>query len=124
MIMVPKRMFFTKGVGFHKEELRSFELALRNAGIAICNLVPVSSIFPPGCKIISRTQGIKELVPGAITYTVLARCCTSEPRRQLASTIGLALPADKSHYGYLSEHHAFGLTEKEGGGYPGDLAAA
>src|ERR1700727_1331818 len=45
--MVPKRMFFTKGVGKHRERLTSFELALRDAGIAAQNLVRVSSIFPP-----------------------------------------------------------------------------
>ncbi len=43
--MVPKRIFFTKGVGKHKERLTSFELALRDAGIAAQNLVRVSSIF-------------------------------------------------------------------------------
>ena len=32
-LLVPKKMFFTKGVGSHKHELRSFELALRDAGI-------------------------------------------------------------------------------------------
>ena len=42
---VPKEMFFTKGVGKHREKLTSFELALRSAGIAACNLVRVSSIF-------------------------------------------------------------------------------
>ena len=46
---VPKEMFFTKGVGKHREKLTSFELALRSAGIAACNLVRVSSIFPPNC---------------------------------------------------------------------------
>ncbi|MFH1622196.1 MAG: pyruvoyl-dependent arginine decarboxylase, partial [Candidatus Omnitrophota bacterium] len=64
--MVPTKVFFTKGVGTHKEELRSYELALKDAGIEKCNLVNVSSIFPPGCKIISKSEGIKELalVPG------------------------------------------------------------
>ena len=32
--LVPKKMFFTKGVGRHKEYLQSFEMALRDAGIA------------------------------------------------------------------------------------------
>jgi arginine decarboxylase len=32
--MVPKKLFFTKGKGTHKERLTSFELALRDAGIA------------------------------------------------------------------------------------------
>src|SRR6266404_4411099 len=33
--MIPKKCFFTKGVGVHKEKLASFELALRSAGLAI-----------------------------------------------------------------------------------------
>ena len=121
---VPKKLFFTKGVGTHKEELHSFELALRDAGIEKCNLVQVSSIFPPGCKVISKAQGLTELEAGAITYCVMSRCCSQEPRRLLASSVGLAIPADKKTYGYISEHHAFGRTEKETGDYAEDLAAA
>lgn len=122
--LVPRRLFFTKGVGIHKEELRSFELALRDAGIEKCNLVQVSSILPPRCKIISRTQGQKELIPGAITFCVLAKCSSNEPRRLIAASIGCAIPSEKSLYGYLSEHHGFGQTEKEAGDYAEDLAAA
>lgn len=121
---VPRKLFFTKGVGVHKEELRSFELALRDAGIEKCNLVPVSSILPPRCKIISRTQGLKELVPGGITFCVLSKCSTNEPRRLIAASIGCAIPSDRNLYGYLSEHHAYGQTEKEAGDYAEDLAAA
>ncbi len=123
-LWVPRKLFFTKGVGVHKEELRSFELALRDAGIEKCNLVTVSSILPPRCKIISRTQGLRELVPGGITFCVLAKCSTNEPRRLIAASIGCAIPSEKSLYGYLSEHHAFGQTEKEAGDYAEDLAAA
>jgi arginine decarboxylase len=121
---LPRKMFLTKGVGSHKEELHSFELALRDAGIEKCNLVQVSSIFPPGCKVISKTQGLKELQTGAITFCVMSRCCSNEPRRLLASAVGLAIPADKKAYGYISEHHAFGKTEKEAGDHAEDLAAA
>ena len=122
--LVPRRLFFTKGVGTHKEELRSFELALRDAGIEKANLVHVSSILPPRCKIISRTQGLKELTPGGITFCVLARCSTNEPRRLIVASIGCAIPSDRNQYGYLSEHHAYGQTEKEAGDYAEDLAAA
>ena len=122
--LVPRKLFFTKGVGTHKEELRSFELALRDAGIEKCNLVHVSSILPPRCKIISRSQGLKELTPGGITFCVLARCSTNEPRRLIAASIGCAIPSDRNQYGYLSEHHAYGQTEKEAGDYAEDLAAA
>lgn len=120
---VPTKIFFTKGVGKHKEYLSSFELALRAAGIEICNLVTVSSIFPPNCKRITKEEGLKELQPGQITFSVMARNATNEPNRLIASSIGVALPADSNTYGYLSEHHPFGQTEKVAGEYAEDLAA-
>ena len=123
-LLVPRRMFFTKGVGQHKFELRSFELALRDAGIEKYNLVKVSSIYPPNCQIISRNEGLKQLVPGMLAFCVMARCASNEPHRLIAASIGAAIPADKSAYGYLSEHHAYGETEKVAGEYAEDLATA
>ena len=120
---IPSKIFFTKGVGRHKEYLASFELALRSAGIEICNLVAVSSIFPVGCKRITKEQGVKFLSPGQITHCVMARNSTNEPNRLIASSIGVALPKDKKAYGYLSEHHPYGQTEKNSGDYAEDLAA-
>ena len=122
-LLVPKKAFFTKGVGVHKDELRSFELALRDAGIEKCNLVNVSSIFPPNCKQISKKEGLKLLIPGQITFCVMSRCATHEARRLLAASIGCAFPSDPNAYGYISEHHAFGQNEKQAGDYAEDLAA-
>ncbi|MBT0159714.1 arginine decarboxylase, pyruvoyl-dependent [Candidatus Bathyarchaeota archaeon A05DMB-2] len=121
--MIPKYFFLTKGVGRHKEQLQSFELALRDAGIHYCNLVNVSSIVPPGCKMVSREQGLKMVQPGEITFVVLARNATNEPHRLLASSIGVAIPSIKNQYGYLSEHHSFGQTDDKAGDYSEDLAA-
>jgi arginine decarboxylase len=121
--MVPKRIFLTKGVGKHKERLTSFELALRDAGIASQNLVRVSSIFPPNCKLITRTQGLKFLNHGEVVFAVVAENSTREPHRLLASSIGLAIPADRNTYGYLSEHHSFGETDDVAGDYAEELAA-
>lgn len=117
-------MFFTKGLGTHREELRSFELALRNAGIEKCNLVHISSILPPGCKIIRKREGLKQLVPGMVTFCVMARCSSNEKHRLLAASIGCAIPTNKRTYGYLSEHKAYGESEKIAGDYAEDLAAA
>lgn len=116
-------MFFTKGVGKHKERLESFELALRDAGIEKYNLVRVSSILPPGCKVVSREAGLKELSPGQIVHCVLSDNLSNEPMRLVAASIGCAIPADKRQYGYLSEHHSFGETEERAGDYAEDLAA-
>jgi arginine decarboxylase len=121
--MIPKCFFLTKGVGKHKEQLQSFELALRNAGIQFCNLVNVSSIVPPGCEMIPREQGLKMVQPGEITFAVIARNATCEPHRLLASSIGVAIPSIKDDYGYLSEHHSFGQTDESAGDYAEDLAA-
>ncbi len=120
---IPTKIFFTKGVGRHKDYLSSFEAALRSAGIEKCNLVTVSSIYPPGCKIISKQQGLKEISAGQITFAVMARNSTNEPNRLIASSIGVVIPADGKHYGYLSEYHPYGVKEKIAGDYAEDLAA-
>jgi arginine decarboxylase len=116
-------MFFTKGVGKHREKLTSFELALRSAGIAACNLVRVSSIFPPRCKLVSRTEGVKELRPGQVTFAVMSENSTREPHRLIAASVGVAIPSDRNAFGYLSEHHSFGETEEVAGEYAEELAA-
>lgn len=123
-MFVPKRVFFTKGVGTHKEELTSFELALRDAGIEKFNLVQVSSIFPPAAKIVPKTVGLKKLSPGQVVFCVMSKLSSNEPRRLMASSVGCAIPTDRKLYGYLSEHHAHGENDKTAGDYAEDLAAA
>ena len=122
-MFVPKRMFLTKGVGKHREKLTSFELALRSAGIAACNLVRVSSIFPPRCKLLPRAEGVKELKAGQVTFCVMSENSTREPHRLIAASVGVALPTDRNTFGYLSEHHSFGQTEEIAGDYAEELAA-
>ncbi|HHJ00697.1 MAG TPA: arginine decarboxylase, pyruvoyl-dependent [Candidatus Aerophobetes bacterium] len=118
------KMFLTRGVGRHKEKLASFEDALRDAGLAEYNLVNVSSIYPPGCKLIRREEGKKLLSPGQIVYCVMAKNATNEPHRLISASIGLAIPRRKDHYGYLSEHAGFGEEEEKAGEYAEDLAAS
>ncbi|MFZ5998537.1 MAG: pyruvoyl-dependent arginine decarboxylase [Nitrospirota bacterium] len=120
---VAHKMFLTKGVGQHREKLVSFELALRDAKLAPYNIVRVSSILPPHCKIVSLERGLKELIPGQIIYTVLADAATNEHHRLIAASIGVAIPRDRNKVGYLSEHHSFGQTDKVTGDYAEDLAA-
>lgn len=121
--MIPKYFFLIKGVDKHKEYLQSFELALKNADIQHVNIVNVSSIIPPGCKLLSKDQGLKMIKPGEITFVVLAKNSTNEPNRLIAASIGVAIPSGKNNYGYLSEHHSFGQTDEVAGDYAEDLAA-
>ena len=120
---VPTHIFLTKGVGQHKYQLKSFEAALRQAGVAQQNLVQVSSILPPKCKIISRESGLQRLMPGQICYCVLARADTNEHGRLVASSIGVALPKDADQWGYLSEVHGHGMNSQQAGDMAEDLAA-
>jgi arginine decarboxylase len=122
-IIVPSQVFLTRGHGQHKEKLVSFEKALREAGIAPFNLVRVSSIFPPHCRVISKAAGLKLLKPGQILFVVLSESATEEPGRAISASIGMAVPDDPTCYGYLAEHEGGGPTEKEAGLFTEYLAA-
>ncbi len=122
-MILPRKCFLTKGVGIHREKLASHELALRNAGIAAHNLVKVSSIFPPYCKMSPKEAGLKYLSPGQVVFCVLSDNATSEPNRLISASVGVAIPNNPAQYGYLSEHHAFGWTERKTNDYAEDLAA-
>ncbi|MFX0077186.1 MAG: pyruvoyl-dependent arginine decarboxylase [Candidatus Hermodarchaeota archaeon] len=123
MSLVPKKVFFVSGIGFHKSKLAAFEQALRDAGIEKYNIVSVSSILPPFCIEIPKEDGLKQLRPGQIIYCVLAREESNEYNRIIASSIGVAKPADKGHYGYLSEYHDYGKKPEKVADTAEDLAA-
>src|SRR5437870_5379101 len=123
-MFVPTKAFLTKGVGRHKEKLTSFEMALRDAHLANFNLVRVSSIFPPQCERVDREEGMSMLKPGQVVFAVIAESATNEPSRLVSASIGVAMPADASHHGYISEHHSYGQSESVSGEYAEDLAAS
>ncbi len=123
MNFVPKQLFLTKGKGVHTEKLVSFEMALRDAGIAEFNLVRVSSIFPPNCKIITKKAGLAKLHCGQVVFCVMSEASVRERNRLAAASVGISLPKDSNTHGYLSEHHSYGETEQEAGDYAEDLAA-
>lgn len=120
---VPRKVFLTKGVGRHKEKLASFEEALRDAKIANFNIVPVSSIMPPHCKLVPAAEGLKKLRSGQILHAVLARNTTNEHHRLVCASIGMAIPRERALHGYISEHHSFGESDQMSGDYAEDLAA-
>jgi arginine decarboxylase len=124
MFPVPTTAFLTKGIGVHRHQLTAFELALRDADIEQQNLVSISSILPPHCKLVPREAGVATLRPGEITFSVLARSKTDEPGRRIHASIGLARPADPDMYGYIAEHRGSGITTDQSGDYAEDLAAS
>ena len=121
--LVPKNIFLTKGIGVSREKLTSFELALRDAGIASLNLIEVSSILPPNCSFVDKDEGSESLYPGQIVPVVLARSDSNKVGDLVSSGVGVAVPRDKSDYGYLSEHHCIGMDDLQMEEYVEDLAA-
>jgi len=122
-VLVPQKAYLTRGMGVHREPLVAFELALRDAGIAAQNLVAVSSILPPGCPIIERSEGERYLHPGQILHVVLSRNETTRHTGRLGASVGVARPTDDAQHGFISEYHAEGLSADEIGRHAEDLAA-
>jgi len=104
--MIPKEYFVTSGRAVSPvSKLNAFDLALRNAKIDQCNIVPVSSVLPPGC----RETTIKEIPPGAITFAVMARMDGEE-----GTTIGAGIAwtwERNRRYGLVAEAHGY-MDEK------------
>ncbi|MCD6208566.1 MAG: pyruvoyl-dependent arginine decarboxylase [Thermoproteales archaeon] len=68
--LVPRKYFVVDGEGLSEtSKLNAFDNALRNAGIAHLNLVPVSSILPPDAEEVSYVR----LPTGAVTFVIMAR---------------------------------------------------
>ncbi len=120
--LIPKKVFFTSGVGSHEDELVSFELALRDAGIEKFNLVYVSSIFPPGCQIVDRNEGLKHLSPGQIVFCVMAKMSSNEAGKTIYASIGVAIPEDPKLNGYLTEYYGYCEGNEDVGRYAEEKA--
>jgi len=90
--VVAKKIFLTKGVGKHREGSR---VSSSLCGTQDCGVQhrPRLSIFPPNCKLISRSEGLKHIRPGQVAFTVISENSTKEAHRLIAASIGLALPA-------------------------------
>jgi len=100
--MIPKEFFITSGKAKSPvSELNAFDLALKKAGIAQCNLVPVSSILPPKC----RNRKWRKIPAGSITHAVVARMDGGE-----GTTIGAGIAWAwelERRYGLVAEAHGY-----------------
>ncbi|MEM3421741.1 MAG: arginine decarboxylase, pyruvoyl-dependent [Candidatus Hadarchaeum sp.] len=103
---VPKEAALVAGDADGPFELVAFDNALRKAGIAELNLVPVSSIWPIGCKIVKW----RKMEPGTIVPLVISKICSSTPGQKIAAAVGIAI-SETSH-GMVSEYHDIGITQK------------
>ena len=115
-LLVPTKVFLTKGVGVHEKQLTSRELAMTDAGVEKVNLIKASSIIPPGCQIVSPDEGKELLHIGQMTFAIMAECSTNEPHKLIAASIGMAKPDDENEYGFFTEieqEEGYGKTEEK-----------
>ena len=98
--MIPKDFFITSGKAISPvSQLNAFDRALKNAGIAQCNLVQVSSILPPGCK----ERKLRAIAEGSIRHTVMARM---DGTKGMTISAGIAWAWEKNgKYGLVAEAH-------------------
>ncbi|RLI36878.1 pyruvoyl-dependent arginine decarboxylase [Candidatus Bathyarchaeota archaeon] len=104
--MIPREFFVTSGKAFSPvSKLNAFDLALKDAGIAQCNLVKVSSILPPNCKEVKP----RALPVGSIIHAVVSRMDGEE---STTISAGLAWSYEKNgSYGLVAEAYGY-MDEK------------
>jgi arginine decarboxylase len=115
LLFVPRRVFFTSGVGRHEQERVATQHAMAAAGVPRVNLVKISSVIAPRCQIISRQQGIRLLRSGSIVFAVIAQGMTKEPHQRVTPAIAWSKPEDENETGFIAEveeQNANGLSEK------------
>lgn len=106
---VPKEAALVEADADGPFELVAFDNALRKAGIAELNLVPVSSIWPIGCKIVK----LPKLEPGTIVPVIMSKISSSTPGQKIAVALGIA--TSETSHGMVAEYHDVGVTKKMAG---------
>jgi arginine decarboxylase len=112
--LIPRKVFFTSGVGTNPEQLESFEVSLRDAGVEKFNLTIVSSTLPSKCEVVTEEGGLKELKPEKVAFRVMSGIFSNEPGRTL-SFLWMLTSRDTSKHGYISDYHAYGENSQDVG---------
>ena len=117
------------GSGVGRTALAAFDRALHDAGVANFNLVPLSSVIPPGSDV-RLAQDALGGVHGDRLYCVLSAAHTGQPGEIVWAGLGWVI-APETGAGLFVEHHAGSeeslsemialtladMVESRGGGY-------
>jgi len=97
--VIPRKYFVVSGKGLSEVSmLNAYDRALLDAGIGNYNLVPVSSIIPPGAE---EIEPIK-LPPGSIVFVVIAK---AEGREGTVSAGMAWYSGESEECGFVVEAH-------------------
>ncbi len=104
----PTKYFLVSGASDGFTPLNAFDGALLQAGIGNTNIVKMSSIVPPRCKLISPIA----LPPGALVPAAYASITSDVPGEIISAGVAIALPKDKNRNGLIMEYSAKGKKEQ------------
>ncbi len=94
----PRAVSLVTGHGEGGSEINAFDRALQDAGVADLNFLRVTSILPPGTRIIE----LPPYPPGILMPAVYARIVSTTPGDRIAAAIGVGV-CRESH-GVIMEH--------------------
>ncbi|HET9872653.1 MAG TPA: pyruvoyl-dependent arginine decarboxylase [Propionibacteriaceae bacterium] len=96
----------SSGTGVGRTRLSAFDAALHDAGVADYNLIRLSSVIPPGSRVI-KIAGGEQLSGGHgdALYCVYADAYASTPGEQAWVGLAWSLRDDESGAGLFVEHH-------------------
>ena len=98
----PTQYFLVSGASDGYTPLNAFDGALLRAGIGNTNIVKMSSIVPPHCKLVAPIA----LPPGALVPTAYAAITSDVPGEIISAGIAVALPEDENQNGLIMEYSA------------------
>lgn len=102
MVPTPNVFCLVKGEGDGQMVLNAFDNALLNAGIGDTNLVRMSSIVPPGAKLMKSIQ----LPKGGLIPVAYAHIDSNQPGETISAAVAVALPEDPTQAGVIMEYEA------------------
>jgi arginine decarboxylase len=105
---MPTRYFLASGASDGYTPLNAFDGALLQAGIGNTNIVKMSSIVPPHCKLVAPIP----LPPGALVPAAYAALTSDVPGEIISAGVAVALPEDENQNGLIMEYSAKGEQRK------------
>lgn len=100
MLPIPVKFKLVSGTAEGETRLTAFDKAILRAGVGNCNLIKVSSILPPRCRL---DEGIV-LPPGALVPVAYGFITSNIPGEVIAAAVAVGLAEDPASYGIIMEH--------------------
>ncbi len=104
----PTAVSLVSGHGEGGTEINAFDRALQHAGVADLNFIRVTSILPPGARVIE----LPPYPPGILMPAVYARIVGTKPGERISAAIGVGI--NREHHGLIMEYTGHtGKTDAE-----------